>query len=139
MSDSDMLRELKKISKILLLSNAPAVEKELAKVATSTDRKRMWVLIDGNRMQKDIADAIRVTQAAVSYFLTAAQAADLIEYKRGEPPRRLLDYVPPAWVELISLEEGEKANVSESVKPQATLDPAHTTEEPKSGGSEQNG
>jgi hypothetical protein len=49
------LHELKKISKILLLAFAPAIEKELSKVITSKARKKMWILIDGKRMPKDIA------------------------------------------------------------------------------------
>jgi hypothetical protein len=38
---TDELAELRKISKILLLVNAPIVESELGKIATSDDRKRM--------------------------------------------------------------------------------------------------
>ncbi len=96
-----MLRELKKMSKILLLANAAVVEKELSKIASSNVRKKMWVLIDGKRMPKDIAKEADVTQMAVSYFLTAAAAAEFIEYRKGEPPSRILDYVPPEWIDLV--------------------------------------
>lgn len=99
------LKELRKIAKILLLANAPLVQKEIEKIANSDARKKMWVLTDGTRMQKDIANEVKVTQAAVSYFLNAAVAAELIEYRKGEPPRRLLDYVPPEWIEIIQSPE----------------------------------
>jgi len=100
---SPELRELRRISKILLLANASAVERELSKLATTDERKRMWVLTDGKRMQKDIATDAKVTQAAVSYFLSAGVSAQLIEYEHGKPPRRILDYVPPSWLELLRL------------------------------------
>ena len=106
MSSDSSLRELRKISRILILANASAIEKELTKIATTDDRKRMWVLIDGERMPGDIASEVDVTPMAVSYFLSAGVAAELIEYRRGEPPRRILDYVPPAWIELV--EQGEQ-------------------------------
>jgi len=95
------LRELVKISKILALTNASALERELAKVATTPERKKIWVAIDGTRTQQQIADAAGVAQSAVSKFLEAAQAADLVEYEKPRPPRRKLDYVPPLWVELM--------------------------------------
>jgi hypothetical protein len=103
MSADATLRELRKISKILMLTNAGTIEKELAKIATTNDRKKMWLLIDGKRMPGDIAKEAGVTAMAVSYFLSAGVAAELVEYKRGEPPRRMLDYVPPSWIDLVKL------------------------------------
>jgi hypothetical protein len=99
--ESLVLRELKKMSKVLLLANAAVIEKELTKIASSDVRKKMWIFTDGKRMPKDIATEAGVTQMAVSYFLTAMATAEFIEYNKGEPPRRILDYVPPAWIDLI--------------------------------------
>jgi len=101
----EILSELQKMSKVLVLANAKVIEAELSKIASTNERKKMWVLIDGNRMPKDIADQVKVTPMAVSNFLTAAVAAGFIEYSRGKPPRRTLDYVPPAWIELAKLPE----------------------------------
>ena len=105
---NSMLRELIKISKILTLANAPIIEKELSRIAKTDARKKMWVLIDGKRMPKDIAEEVGITPMAVSYFLNAAEAAQFIEYTQREPPRRLLDYVPPSWIDLIIEGEGEE-------------------------------
>lgn len=113
MAETDAaLRELRKISKILILANASVVEEELLKIATSDVRKKMWVLIEGKRLAKDIAKEIGVTKMAVSHFLSAAVAAGLIEYAPRQPPRKILDYVPPSWIELVKLpivEEEEKS------------------------------
>ncbi len=54
-------------------------------------------------MSKEIADAVRVTPQAVSLFLIAGAALELIEYQRGKPPRRILDYVPPEWASLVEM------------------------------------
>ncbi len=109
MSAESTLRELRKISRILILANATFVEKELSKIATTNDRKKMWVLMDGKRMPGDIAKETGVTAMAVSIFLNAGVAAELVEYQRGEPPRRILDYVPPGWIELVKLPVSEEA------------------------------
>jgi hypothetical protein len=109
MSNEASLRELRKISRILILANAASVEKELSKIATTNERKKMWVLMDGKTMPKDLAKGTGVTIMAVSNFLTAGVAVELVEYNRGEPPRRILDYVPPNWIELVKLPAVEEA------------------------------
>lgn len=106
MTDKDsVLEELKRISKILTLAHGKAIEKELSEVATSTERKRMWVLIDGNRMSKDIAQEVGVAIRSVDRFLKIASAAGLAENPRGKPPRRVIEYVPPSWIELLKIEK----------------------------------
>ncbi len=103
MSQDDMLRELRKISKLLTLSNGPSIERELSKIASTKERKRVWIYLDGKRMQKEIADKAKVTPQAVGQFLSAGVALELIEYQKGKPPRRLLDYVPPEWLSLVEI------------------------------------
>jgi len=105
---SDELTELRKISKILILANAKAIEDELSKYATTDERKKVWVLIDGKRMSKDIAEAAGIKRRAVDLFLKILANAELIENPRGKPPKRLLDYVPSSWLELIKIEVPKK-------------------------------
>lgn len=112
------LKELKSILKVLILANANAIKKELSKIATTNERKKIWVLIDGKRMPKDIAKETGVTQMAISYFLNAGAVAGLIEYIKGKPPRRIIDYVPAAWIDLVKLPplepNEEKPNTSQN-------------------------
>lgn len=103
-----VLEELKKISKILTLAHAESIEKELSKVATSDERKKIWVLIDGIRMSKDIAKKIGVTVRSVNRFLAIASRTGLVENPWGKPPKRIVDYVPPSWAELLKLPEEEE-------------------------------
>ena len=108
MSAEAMLRELKKVSKILILAHASSIQKELDKVANTNDRKKMWVLIDGKRLANEIAKEAGVNPSTMSRFLDSALAADLVEYIKGEPPRRVLDYVPPLWIDLVMAKSGEE-------------------------------
>ena len=95
-----ILRELKKISKVLTLTNAAIIEEELIKIINTDSRKKMWVLMDSHRMPGDLAKETGVTVMTVSNFLRAAAKAGVIEYTQREPPCRILDYVPPSWIEL---------------------------------------
>ena len=108
MSEREILEELKKISRILTLAYSDVIERELSKIATTNERKKIWVLIDGVRTSKDIAKEVGVTVRSVNRFLAIAAKARLVENPRGKPPRRLIEYVPPSWIELLELpEEGE--------------------------------
>ena len=102
---SEELTELKKISKILAMVNAETIENELAKYATTDERKKIWVLIDGKRMSKDIATSSGVTRRAVDLFLKSLEIAELVESAWGKPPKRILDFVPAPWLDLIEPEE----------------------------------
>jgi len=101
MSNNDTLKELKKITKLLTFAYSDKIEAELSKVANTDNRKMMWVLIDGIRGAPQIADAIKVYASTVRDFLNAAKSAGLIEYQRNNPPVKIIDYVPPVWIELL--------------------------------------
>jgi hypothetical protein len=116
----ELLREIRNMSRVLVLANAKVIETELAKIATTNERKKMWVLMDGTRKPKDLAAVVKVTPMAVSYFLSAGVAAKLVDYRAGDAPRRAIDYVPPAWIELAKLPEaGGQAVAGEG---QSTID-----------------
>jgi hypothetical protein len=138
--EEDILKELRQISKITLLANARVIEAELGKLANTTDKKKIWVLIDGKRMAKDIAKDGDVSERAVNYFITAASAANFIKYKKMEPPSKLLEYSPPDWINLLT-EKGEEA--SGTSQTQATQETLTTLEQSnlakKTSGVEKNG
>jgi len=106
MEHEDILYELRTIKKIMILSNADLVEKEIGKIANTDVRKKLWILINGKRMPGELAALLKIDLSTVSRFLTAASQAELIEYEQRNPPKKILDYVPPAWLELLP-PEGE--------------------------------
>jgi transcription initiation factor IIE alpha subunit len=104
-----VLEELRKISKILTLAHGEAIEKDLSKIATSDERRKIWVLIDGVRTAKEIAREVGINLRSVNRFLSIAARAGLVDNPRGKPPKRTINYVPPSWIELVKIpEETEK-------------------------------
>ena len=125
-NEEEILKELRKMSKILILSNGTNLEKELSKYATNNDRKRIWVLIDGNRQADDIVKTTGLTKTPVYNFLKILEDAQLVERQHGKPPKRLLDYVPSGWVELIQVESNESSKVESQI---TTQQPAQISQE----------
>lgn len=105
MSNEEILEELKKINKILTFVNAEAITKELEKVCTTNERKMMWALMDQKLMVNDIANRVGRTFQAVSIFLTIAESLGLAKNPRNQPPYRIIDYIPPNWLELIQFDK----------------------------------
>lgn len=110
-NDEEILKELKKISKIMTLSNGSIIEKELEKYATSEDRKKIWVLIDGIKQSDDIAKIIGKTKRVVDIFLQTLEGVSLVERHYNKPPIRSIEYVPISWVALL-----ENSNIIEKNK-----------------------
>lgn len=113
-ADTELLKELKKISKLLTLSNGASIEKELEKYATTDERKIIWAMIDGKTQVETIAKSIKKTKAAVDIFLKILERADLIEERQyGVPPTRSLDYVPADWITLLPKASNSSNDTSE--------------------------
>ena len=103
---SDQLKELERISMILMLAHAKEIESELSKYAKTDERKKIWILIDGNNMPKDMAKlAGNIKVRAIETFLKQLATAKLIENPLRKPPSKLIDYVPLSWIELFEKEK----------------------------------
>jgi hypothetical protein len=111
------LAELKKISKILMLANAEKLEIELAKYASTTERKKAWILVDGQRSPEELIKGSGMKQSALYNFLKLMSSADLIETPHGKAPTKKLDYIPASWLELLQSEpENKKTEEKQDVK-----------------------
>lgn len=102
-TDQAMLKELRKMNRLITLANGEKIEQELGKFATSDERRMIWVLIDGRRQSPEIAQIIKKTKSAVDKFLQTLESAGLVEERvYGKPPVRAIEYVPASWVDLVS-------------------------------------
>lgn len=100
------LIELRKITKILTLANGEALERELSKYATTNERKKAWILIDGARSTEQIGQLAGMKLRTIQEFLKILTDASLIEQSR--PPKKIIDYVPASWLNLTQPEPDEK-------------------------------
>src|SRR4029077_11133551 len=116
-TNREILGELRRISKLITLSNAERLEQELSRIATTEERRRIWVKINGERSQDLMAKELGINRRTVNRFVVVLEAADLVETIRGGPPKRIVNYVPPGWVDLIESNEPEPASAVSSTQP----------------------
>lgn len=115
-----VLRQLRTITRVLTLAHAGAIERELSKVASTDVRKRAWVLIDGTRNASEIARLLSQSPRTIQAFIATASSAGFVDAQAGKPVTRLIDYVPPAWLDLA----GEPGSTPQAVEPESATSPA---------------
>ena len=93
----EIISELKSIKLLLSITNSVQLDSYLNKIITTENRRKIWIAIDGQHMQNEIAIEVGVSQKAVSKFLKILTESKLIDYKPYTPPTRNIDYVPASW------------------------------------------
>lgn len=89
--------ELIRIRELLERLARKELKEDLEKVATTKERKKIWVLCDGMTNTFDIATKVGVSQRAVQIFLNELQAKDLVTFGKRGYPKRKYDYIPSEW------------------------------------------
>lgn len=110
MSNDDILNELKKTNKLLILAYADKIENQLEKVASSKERKTIWVLLNGTNDNKELSKITKLSIRGIQNILKEYEDCELINNPRGKPATRKIDYVPPSWIELLPKEQEEETS-----------------------------
>lgn len=105
----DILQEVNSnlvaIRKILEIQARDAITRELEKVASTPERRKMWILSVGDVSTEQIAKRVGVSDRSVQYFGKDAVKAGLLTFKKRGYPMRLIDFVPAHWEEFEALEK----------------------------------
>ena len=99
-------KEISEIKCILLLSNHDLIEKNLEKLISTNDRKLMWIYLDGEKTQEEIAKLVGITQASVSYFISYGKELGIIDDSEGLA-KRTVNIIPRKWLEIKKQKEKE--------------------------------
>ncbi|MHA1972627.1 MAG: hypothetical protein ACTSW1_06535 [Candidatus Hodarchaeales archaeon] len=105
MSFEELLFEMKKNNLLLTISNIDKITAYLESIATTEDRKKIWILIDGKLTTQEIADIIDVSARSVTRFIKLADDAGLVINNWGQPAKKIIEIVPNSWLELIEDDE----------------------------------
>ncbi|MHA1972624.1 MAG: hypothetical protein ACTSW1_06520 [Candidatus Hodarchaeales archaeon] len=103
--NEEIISELKAIKRLLSIANSSQLDAYLDQLITTSNRRKIWIAINGQRLQNDIAEEVGVSQMAVSKFLKILTDAKLIEYKQYSPPTKIIDYIPAPWLAQADNEE----------------------------------
>lgn len=92
-----MNAKLEGIYLLLKVQTRPLVEAEVAKVASTKERRKAWILSDGQRKTEEIARLSGAALRTIQIFVQEAERLELMDTgKRGYPKRRL-DVIPATW------------------------------------------
>jgi DNA-binding MarR family transcriptional regulator len=108
-----LVEELQSIKFVLVLSNSDKIDSYLNEVITTTIRRKIWTLVDGERSPTDLANDGGVSGAAITKFLNTVSEAGLVKYVKGNPPKRVIDYTPAVWMKEIEEAEAIQQKVKE--------------------------
>jgi hypothetical protein len=97
----ELLREinenLKVIRKLTEMQLRGPIKDELTKFASSTERRKMWMLCDGALSTIEMSKRIGVSPRAVQYFVQDGLTAGFLRVDRRGYPSRTIDWTPPEW------------------------------------------
>lgn len=90
---------LSQISKYAKLVAGSVVIELAKKIASTDDRKIIWVFCEGKLTREQIATKTKIPKRTVSYFIDECMNFGLLEEESGKGghPKRVIDYVPEEW------------------------------------------
>jgi len=94
---------LENIYRLIELQNRSQIETIVRKLATTKERRKMWILCDGLRKTEEIARLSGNALRTVQQFVQEGERAGLLDTNQRGYPRRRFDVIPSDW----SIEVGE--------------------------------
>ncbi|MCB2141235.1 hypothetical protein KQH27_00845 [bacterium] len=119
MSNDQIMKELRNIKAVLTFSNSNIIENKLKSIIKTKPRKLIWIHRNENTTQTELAEIAGISQPSVSEFVKIANKARIIDITKKGQPYRVLDYIPPDWLELL---EDKNQSVEKEKEEEKTLD-----------------
>jgi hypothetical protein len=91
---SESLKVIRKLTEIQL--HGP-IKDELAKFASSAERRKLWGLCDGTTTTIEMSKRVGITPRTVQYFVQDGLKAGFLRVDRRGYPSRTIDWTPPEW------------------------------------------
>lgn len=98
---------LSAIRKILEIQAKQSIVNELEGFASTEERRKMWLLCNGELSNDEIAKKVGSTLRAVQYFVKDGRAVGLITMAKRGFPKRAMELLPKNWKEFKMLEKTE--------------------------------
>lgn len=102
-----VIAKLDGIYRLLELQNRSLLEAAVRKVATTKERRKAWILSDGQRKNEEIARLCGAALRTIQQFVQETDRNGLMDTSKRGYPRRRFDVIPADWS--VELQEVEKA------------------------------
>lgn len=88
---------LEGIYRLIELQVRPQLEAAIQRLATTKERRKVWILADGQRKTEEISRLSGSALRTVQVFVQEADRAGLIDASRRGYPRRRFEVIPAEW------------------------------------------
>lgn len=89
---------LEGIYRLIELQTRPQLEAAIQRLATTKERRKVWILSDGQRKTEEVSRLSGSALRTVQVFIQEADRAGLMDTNRRGYPRRRFDVIPTGWV-----------------------------------------
>jgi DNA-binding transcriptional ArsR family regulator len=89
--------ELVNVRYLLEIAIRGELKKEIERVVTTDERRKIYVLLDGFSSTEQIAQKAGVSQRSVQLLVKELVDAGLVVIEKRGYPKRVFDYIPSEW------------------------------------------
>jgi len=89
--------ELVKVRYLLEIAIRSELKKEIEKIVTTDERRKIYALLDGFSNTEEISKKAGVSQRAVQLLVKELVDAGFVVVEKRGYPKRVFDYIPPEW------------------------------------------
>lgn len=110
-------KSLMELSRLTRIVAVPVAIDQLEKLATTDERKAIWVLCSGKLTRDQMSSKSGISLRTVTIFIDMLKTYGLVEEEKekGGHPKRVIDYVPSGWKKLV------KKKTTEEQKPESSM------------------
>lgn len=101
---------LENLTRLIRVIAAPIAIEQVEKLASTDERKKIWVLCSGKLTREKISSKSGVSLRTTTTFVDLAMTYGLLEEEKGKGghPRRVIDYIPSDWKGLLKKKKEKK-------------------------------
>lgn len=107
----EIKEEVSLIRRYLEFQITDFVKEELDKIASTHERKMIWMSLDGTMTTQGIAEEVGISIRAVQYFIKQLRELNLIAEKKKGYPQRRIDIFPSKWEKICKTNENKEEEI----------------------------
>jgi transcription initiation factor IIE alpha subunit len=107
----EIKEEVSLIRRYLEFQITDFVKEELDKIASTHERKLVWMSLDGTKTTQGIAEEVGISIRAVQHFIKQLRELNLIAEKKKGYPQRRIDIIPSKWEKIRETNKSEEEEI----------------------------
>lgn len=119
-TQSEKGTDLSELTKLTRIIATPIAIERIEKLASTDERKAIWVLCSGKLTRKQIASKTNIPERTVSHFIDECKTFGVLEEEKekGGHPKPVIDYIPSGWKKLAK----QRKKTSGEQKPKPSIE-----------------